>query len=248
MTILIINFNPYHRNLVFDRKCIPGDGCWYCCHKCDICMSDSTAGLSISTQSEENAEVTLRFHNKECKAFVDHSCEFQTSFLLKEPLKKVVFPLLPTDGGETPSGEITAMHLLSITLSYLDGKRNLRPTHAVVDIYRVEKEGNQLPLGHYIALFEVRTNNKQVFDEFFLTDELQLGKPLPHVKAEQIDKEQVELLSDTLREVIQGSGHDMDYIRSLGLQATKSSPEEESPAQETSPGEDDSGELIGLDF
>ena len=175
---------------MFDRKCIPGDGCWYCCHKSD----------NLQTSS------------------------------LKEPLEEVVF-LLFTDGGETPSGEITAMHLLSVTLSYCGDKRNLCPTRAVVDIHRVEKGGNHLPPGRYIALFEVRTDNKQMFGEFFLTDELQLGKPLPHVKWENIDKEQVELLSDTLQKAIQESGHDVGYIRSLGLQ-TKS-PAQQTPEEES---------------
>ncbi len=223
---------------MFDRKCIPGDGCWYCGRKCNVCMLDSTAGLNFSTQSEVDSEAktTLQFHDEKCKAFSYRSREFPSSFSLKEPLKEVKFHLTTND---KDGNETMAMHLLSIGLSSYDEKYQC-PTSTAVDIYRIKEGNDQLPTGCYIALFDVKTYNSQTFGEFFLTDELQLDKPLPHVRV-MVDKEQVQLINDVICEVIKMSGHDAKNIHSLCTQLADE-------PQEASPEDNDCDELIGLNL
>lgn len=200
-------------------------------------MLDCTAGLSFSTQSEEEAKHALRFHDEDCKSFSDRSCPFPSSLSSKEPLKEVTFSLvLDLNDGEA---EVKSVHLTSVTLSSYD-ESNLCPTRTTLDVYRVREGGDQLPSGCYIALFEVRTYNSQTFGEYFLTDELQLEKPLPHAKV-TVDEEKIQLLNDLIQAGIQNSGHDMKYIHTLGLQVT------ETPAQENTE-DNDCDELVGLDF
>lgn len=200
-------------------------------------MQDSTAGLSFLTQSEGETKLTLRFHDEECKSFSDCSHEFPSSFSLKESLKEVVFPTY--NDGE----EVRSVHLLSITRSSYD-ERNQCPICVAVDIYRIKEGGDLLQSGCYIALFDVRTYNSQAFGEYFLTDELQLEKPLPHVKR-TADTEQIQLLNDTIHQVILKSGHDVEYIHSLDMQVLH---HELLVAKETSLENDDCDEFIGLDF
>lgn len=231
-----------HRNPGFDRKCLLGDGCWYCCHKCDICMLDATAGFSFQTRSEgaQDAKSTLRFHDEKCKAFSDCSHDYPSSFSLQEPVKEITFHLLPYYNSEELIGEVKCMHLLSAKLSYYDQRKH-HPICASVDIYRVKKGNDRLLSGCLIALFDMRTYSSRTFGEFFLTDEFRLDKPLPHVNT-IVDTEKIKVVNDIIHEVILKSGHDVKYFRSLGTQAANSIP----PLVQENV--DDCNEFIGLDF
>ena len=221
-------------------KCIPGGGCWYCCRKCDVCMQDCTACLSFSTQSEE---VTGRFHDEKCKDYSFCSHEFPCSSEWKEPLNEVTFYLIPNYYVGNSSGKVTSTHLLSIALSSYN-EINRCPTRTAVDIYKIKEGSNLLPCGRNIALFDVRTCNSQTFGEFFLTSELILEEPLPHVRA-MVDKVQVQLVNEVIHEVILKSGHDVKYVHSLRELETNHEP---LAVQQTGPGDDDCIEFIGLDI
>lgn len=235
---ILLTYNNYYtcRNPEFDRKCIPGGGCWYCCRRCDVCMLDSTAGLKFSTQSEE---VTRAFHDEKCKDFSFCSHEFPSSVLWEEPLKDVTFHLIPTYNDGKLSGEVTGKHLLSITLSSYN-EINQCPTRTAVDIYKIKEGNNLIPCGCCIALFDVRTSNTQTFGEFFLTNELILQEPLPHVRA-IVDKVQVQHVNEVIHEVILKSGHDVKYVHSLCDTETDYEP------LQTRREDSDCNELIGLD-
>lgn len=225
----------HYRKSVFDVKCKSGEGCWYCCRKCDICMLDSTAGLSFSAQSEGDSQgtPTFRFHDEKCKAFKYRSREFPSSFTLKEPLKEVIFHILPSSSAETGI-QVSALHLLQITLSLYDEKSKC-PTQTAIDIYRTKEGNDELPSGNFVALFNIKTYEGQVFGEYFLTDELQLLKPLSHVK-EAIAKDQIQLLNDVISQSMQRSGLTMKYICDLCVQVKPHQ------VQET-----DSDQFLGLD-
>lgn len=236
----------YYRNPEFDRKCAPGGdgGCWYCCHKCDVCMLDSTAGFS--TRSREDTKLTFRFCGEECQSFNDHSRvspplsgQKQDVFIttVKEPLEEVTFFLVDSCGMQ--NGDVKSTHLLSITLSSCDEQGT--PLRAAIDMYRVKEGNGQLPSGRFIALFELRTLYNQMFSEFFLTDELQLEQPLPHVKI-QVDIERSKLLNAMLREGIEKSGHNVDHFCSKGLSVS------EPLTQGTGTEDDNCDEFVGLDY
>ncbi len=207
-------------------------------------MLESTAGLSFSTHSEGDPQATptLRFHDEKCKAFSNRSRDFPSSFSVKEPLKEVVFCITPSSSEEL-SSEVTGIHLLSIMLSSYDERKEC-PTHIAIDIYRVKKGNDQLPPDHFIALFDVSTYNSKVFGEFYLTDELRLEKPLLHNVRATVEKEQIQLLNDVIREAMQKSGLDVQYIRSVCMEDTV----DHEPLLQATNSDDSCDQLTGLDF
>lgn len=177
-------------------------------------MMDSTVGFT--TQSAEEPTFILQFCGEGCKAFSDCSHVSLPSLSVKKPLKEVTFSLVPSDSNRMPNSEVESIHLLSITRSSRDERNQRLPTHAAIDVYKVKEGNDHLPSGCFVAIFELRTYNNRTFGEFFLTDQLQLGKPLPHVKI-QVDQGKSQLFNDMLQEGVLMSGHDVDHIRSLGL-------------------------------
>ena len=214
---------------MFDRKC--HHSCWYCSRKCDVCFLDSTAGLSFSVEDEQEAKLTLRFHDEKCKAFSDCSRDFPSSFSLTEPQREVTFHLIPNNNDETLSSEkiLTGMHLWSVKLSSYDNKTQC-PTSTAVDIYRVKEGSDQIPPDCSVALFDViRTHKSRVFGEFFLTEDLRLDKPLPHASRAVVDKELIQLVHDVIDEAIAKSGRDVTCVQSLCTQVPEHKPPETSP-------------------
>lgn len=164
-------------------------------------MSDSVAGFSVHSEEQQ-----LTFCGEYCQSFVDRSCAFVPSFSVTKPLKEIVFAVAE----EELVVEVKSTRLLSFSVSFCD--QGDSPLHATLDVYKVEEGTDKLPSGRFIALFKLRPSQK--FAEFFLTDKLQLEKPLPHVKM-QVDTEQTQLLSEILCECIHRSNVD---ILSITLQ------------------------------
>ena len=157
---------------------------------------------------------------------------------MTEPLKEIAFAVVPTDSEEESIVEVKSTHVLSLSLSFRD--QGASPTHAAVDVYRIEEGIDGLLSGRCIALFKLKNQASQKFAEFFLTNALQLENPLPHVKI-QVDKEQNQLLSEILREGILRSGIEVGHILSMGKQVTEPSAQEPRDAE-------DEELLVGLDF
>lgn len=224
---------------MFDRKCIPGNGCWYCCHKCDVCMLNSTAGLSFSAENDQNpkAKSTVRFHDEKCMAFNDCSRDLLPSVSWEEPLQEVTFSLLD-------DSNVVCKHLTSFSILSYDEK-NQCLVHTAMNIYRVSKGTSQVQFGRYIGLFNVNTPESKTFGEHFLSDDLLIEKPLPHV-TEVIEKDLIQLVNVMIRETILKSGHDVEYICSLGSHIEPLSMlEGNSPKPEH---DDDCDEFNGLDL
>ena len=180
---------------MFDRKCNRDTFCWYCRPKCDVYMLDSTAGL---TSEDRERRLIFQFCDQKCADL--HSLKHSPSLSWKKPLKKVTFSLIPTyNNGKF--GEIKSIHLWNLTLSSYDEGHQF-PICTAVDIFKIEEGNDQVSSGSMIALFDVRANNCQEFGEFFLTDELNLERPLPHVTK---TSDFVPMVNDFIREAIRRS-------------------------------------------
>jgi hypothetical protein len=196
-------------------------------------MSDATAGFSTNDNEEK---IALRFCGEYCQSFITRSRAFLPLFSATESLKAVTFATPPSGSEETDlNSHVKSTQLLSVTLSF---RNEGSPIHAAMSIYRVDKGEDKLPSGRFIAFFELRTRGTKYFSEFLLTEELQLEKPLPHVRI-QPEKEQTRLLAEILREGILRSGLEVRYILSLGVQAMEPVANEADPEDE---------QFVGLDL
>ncbi len=193
-----------------DRKCSPGDGCWYCASKCDVCMQESKPGFSIQTEDESRPR--LRFCGEECKSFHGPPQVFAQLHepVVTTPLVETCFTFIAPDSSGEGATTIKTTQLLHFDLPFCT---TVIPTSAVIDVYRVEA-GDEIKPGHLFTLFHLTNLEEQVFGEFYLTDECKLGRPLPHAK-EHFHEDLVSLVNDLLQEGIRRSGHEIDNIPSL---------------------------------
>ena len=239
---MVTIFTPRSSERCFDYKCSPGDGCWYCSHKCDHCMKNSVSGYGTQTA----IETALRFCGEECRSFIGHPHPFTPDSSVQVPLEKVTILILSDSCGDGTS-DIECTHLLNFTISFKDERNSIPPTQATLDIYRVEK-GSELRSGLFFLLFELKKLYSQRFGEFFLTDSFHLDRPLPHAKL-HLDDETNKLLNDLLQEGVLRSGYDLDIIRSLGLNQTPTPPQSPDSAERNSIKElenDSSDDISGL--
>lgn len=161
-----------------------------------MCMEDSTAGFS--SKDAEDPNQSIRFCGEECKSF--HSCAFQPSFSVQRPSNDITNTLI---SDVDPDGyKVQSVHLQSIVFSSCGEGNQSPPIHATADVYQVKEGHGHLLSGCSFVLFDLRTPSNRIHGEYFLTDELQLDKPLAHVKTVQIDEKQHQLLNDVLRESI----------------------------------------------
>ena len=130
---------------IFDKKCVPGNGCWYCSSKCDACMKDSPAGLTFFIQNDLSADdksLAIRFDSEECKVFSSHSRDLSPKFISSEQLCKVTFWVLD-------DSRFRGMHLLSFSISSYDEQKQT-PFHISMDIYRVRVGTDAIQSGRYV--------------------------------------------------------------------------------------------------
>jgi len=222
---------------IFDKKCVPGNGCWYCSSKCDVCMMNAPAGLTFFIQNDRSTDesLSIRFDSEECQAFSSHSHDLPPEFSCKEPTHEVNFCLL--DGGS-----FMGMHLLSFSISSYDEQRQT-PFRTSADIYRVQVGTDAIQNGKYIVVFDITLPGTKTFGEYFLSDGFQMEKPLPHAR-ECVNKETVQLVNAAILETILRSGHDLDYFLSSGLHKVK----EENIMPEEQKSDDDYEIGAALDF
>ena len=127
---------------------------------------------------------------------------------VKMPATTVSIKLLAPDS-HLPSESIKAVHLLSI---HLPASSIQTPTMATFDVYKVVEGAAELKEGSLFTLFHFKTITNQVCGEFFLNDELQLSKPLPHATSRKLSEETVVLVNQLLKEGIKMSGADVQAI------------------------------------
>lgn len=199
------------RTSSFDRKCVSGRGCWYCCSKCDVCMLDSKPGFAI--EGECDSDPKLRFCGENCQSLFGPPQPFVPSNSVQKPLTVIKFPIVSSStSGECGNIEVIAIHLLGIKC-LLPKSGQCPPTYCAVDVYRVVR-GTELPPGRLFTLFDLKSLSDQIFGEFYLTDVLQLDDPLPHYSGE-LKKDSIRDFNTALNKGIQECGLSVDGILSL---------------------------------
>jgi len=194
---------------MIDCKCRPGDGCWFCSDRCDICMQASKPGFAV--QTEDDSLPRLRFCGEECKSFLGPSHDFARFHkpVVSVPEVEVTFTFVSADSEGEHTTIAKATHLLHTNLPICEAL-----TLAVIDVYRVE-EGEGLKQGCLFTLFHLKDIYNQVFSEFYLTEECRLDRPFPHVK-NLFDDDLITQVNGLLQEGIKQSGHDVQSLISLG--------------------------------
>jgi len=214
---------------MIDCKCRPGDGCWFCSDRCDICMQASKPGFAV--QTEDDSLPRLRFCGEECKSFLGPSHDFARFHkpVVSVPEVEVTFTFVSADSEGEHTTIAKATHLLHTNLPICEAL-----TLAVIDVYRVE-EGEGLKQGCLFTLFHLKDIYNQVFSEFYLTEECRLDRPFPHVK-NLFDDDLITQVNGLLQEGIKQSGHDVQSLISLGSHAP---PTKQTSMEGAMRGEDD---------